>query len=193
MKNALQLLNVTSLILIAGTAACSSPPSSGIRTAQSTVPDDDQNLQWAAHNPWGAIVFASECHSIQADGTSVDTAPLPVGNGAHLECSTAVQPALPVRDVLSDNGDMWCVSGTLTSGNPGGDSRLAITLTSPLMTGIAWTLSATLAAGQDPFGLQPVSNGFGGMAWPLWINTSYSPVELRPNPTGISCASLFAS
>jgi hypothetical protein len=27
----------------------------------------------------------------------------------------------------------------------------------------------------------------------LWIDTSYSPVELRPNPNGISCASLFAS
>jgi hypothetical protein len=194
MKIALRMLNVLgSLILIAHTAACSTATPSGTRTAQSTIPDDDQNLQWAAQNPWGAVVFAVGCISVQADGTTVSTPPLPVGNGAHVECSTAVQPMLPVRDVLSDKGDPWCVSGKLLSGAPAGDSRLTIVVTSQLMGGIAWTLSGTVAPGQAPFGLQPVMNGFGGDEWPLWINASYAPVELRPNPTAISCESLFGA
>src|SRR5688572_28856017 len=82
-----RLAQLLLMALPASTLACSveAEPEYGTGASAFEVPDDE-DVKWAVENGWESFAFMDECVSIGADGKKVTEAPLPVGNGAHVEC-----------------------------------------------------------------------------------------------------------
>src|SRR5688572_27174627 len=87
--------------------ACNTETDSDIEEAgQRFEVPDDPDLEWAANNPHEGFRFMNSCKSVAADGSTVESGPLPVGDGAHIECETSAL-GRTVDDYLDSKGNHW--------------------------------------------------------------------------------------
>jgi hypothetical protein len=179
------------LASLAFLVACTASPADHSASSHSAIsqgdpPPDDPNLAYVFQNGFGEISFPQTCVSKSNDGSTLDTAPLPVGNGRWLECVTDASQHRKALEVTSSQGDDWCALGEATSFKGEGDPRLTVTVSSSPDDG-PWTYTATHDG--DEIEISPAQSEF-GQAWPLDASITYTTVQLLPNPGG-SCDALF--
>jgi hypothetical protein len=185
------LLNALCVVSLAvGAAACSVEAPAEYKTNEQGLEiPDDPDLQWLANEPWTGITFAESCKSVSSNGSTITDEPLPVGDGAHIECTTSSNVVRHTMGTTTQSHGHWCALGELIGSKPGGDSRLSISVSSPPST-TGFSLTAVTAPGQAPFGLKKVE-AFGGYAWPLWLEVTYRTIDMRPEVPGQNCNELF--
>ena len=161
----------------------SDPPPTGDPT------EDDANLKWFKYNGFAAWIFAGTCVSKKDGEPTIEVAPLPVGGGRRLECTTAISPTRVTKDILTVNTrDRWCGVGNMTSYKPWGDSALKVSVTSSPDSG-PWTLVATHDG--EPIMIDMVEAAGLGFAWPVGVHVTYTTTDLKPNPNTAPCDQLF--
>jgi hypothetical protein len=179
---------VSLAFLVACTATASDhSASSHSAISQGDPPPDDPDLAYVFQNGFGEISFPQTCVSKSNDGPTLDTAPLPVGNGRWLECTTDKSQHRSTLSALSSQGDEWCALGEASSFKGEGDPRLTVTVSSSPDDG-PWTYTATHDG--DEIEISPVAMDL-GMAWPVDADITFTTVQMLPNSGGGSCDALF--
>jgi hypothetical protein len=149
-------------------------------------PDEDEDLKWVKEHGFESTLFMATCVSVGEDGSTIDTAPLPVGGGRHLECTSYAAVSKASTGASSVDGEHWCVLGAVDSSRTGGDPRLHVQITSTPDSG-PWSVIAT---SDQPIEIDMVHSNFGD-AWPVWIIAAYKTLDLQPEQEGKSCEELF--
>ncbi|MEY4544925.1 MAG: hypothetical protein RL685_1120 [Pseudomonadota bacterium] len=152
-------------------------------------PTEDEDIAFLRENGFQTFHFAVTCSSVAEDGSRIEDAdPLPVGNGRVLECVTGDLGFLSAIDAVSSTGERFCALGQVDSFRGDGDDRLTVEVTDTPETG-PWTLVATHEG--EEISLGTVAGFGGGRAWPIWVDTIYSVIEVSPNPSGQLCTEFF--
>ncbi|MEY2937061.1 MAG: hypothetical protein RL033_7810 [Pseudomonadota bacterium] len=152
-------------------------------------PTEDEDIAFLRENGFQTFHFAVTCSSVAEDGSRIEDAdPLPVGNGRVLECVTGDLGFLSAIDAVSSTGERFCALGEVESFRGDGDDRLTVEVTDTPETG-PWTLVGTHEGEEISIGT--VAGFGGGRAWPIWVDTIYSVIEVSPNPSGQLCTEFF--
>ena len=150
--------------------------------------EDDANLRFFKNDGFGAIIFSDRCVSKKEGEPTIETAPLPVGGGRWLECTTALNPSRQTKDVMTLKLERWCGLGAQSSLTAWGSAGLNVSITAA-PDDAPWTVVATYD-GEEILIEQVEVLGI-GYSWPVGVKGKYQTLDLKPNPDKVKCDELF--
>ncbi len=142
------------------------------------------DLVFAAKNGFDGFMLMGSCVSKKAGAATITTAPLPVGGGRRIECTTVRGDvyrswAVPSTDPIV----LWCMRGELDSAKAKQHPLAVVTITSKPRVG-PWTVAVTRAGGEV---LIDKASLLGGQAWPFMLLLHYRTTAMRKDDLTKSC------